>query len=176
MIVPATTPATRLPSENAPSMRPEYALWPWSSANATVATSSAPNRLPSAIAATVSGTSSPHGIGSRCVVGSRGWAGGSVRRCTARPSVPTVPTVTAATRPAWGAMAVARRVTSAGPVTNTTSSKTLSAANAVCRSLATGSRWAHRARTMVPICGIAAPASAAHTCGHGIAQSSTIET
>ena len=59
-------------------------------------------------------------------------------------------------------------------MTNTTSSATLSAANAVCRSLATGSRWAHRARTMVPICGIAAPARAAQTCGHGSAHSSTI--
>ncbi len=90
--------------------------------------------------------------------------------------MPTVPTVTAATRPACGANEVDRKVTSAGPVTNTTSSKTLSAANAVCRSLATGSRWAQRARTMVPIWGIAAPESAAQTCGHGVAQSSTIET
>ena len=78
-------------------------------------------------------------------------------------------------RPA-GAKEVARKVTSAGPVTNTTSSATLSTANAVCRSLSEVSRCAQRARTMVPICGIEAPASAPHTCGQGSAHSWTIET
>ena len=73
-------------------------------------------------------------------------------------------------------MAVDRRVTSAGPVTNTTSSATLSAAKAVWRSLGTGSRCAQRARTIVPICGIAAPARAAQTSAHGRAQSSTMAT
>jgi hypothetical protein len=49
----------------------------------------------------------------------------------------------------------------------TVSSTTASKAKAVCRPCLSGTRYDQRARTHEPICGIAAPATAAHTCGHG---------
>ena len=91
--------------------------------------------------------------------------------CIARARAPTVPTATAITRPACGAQAVERNVTSAGPVTKTTSSATLSAAKAVCRSLWAERMYTQRPRTMAPICGIEAPARAPHTCGQTSAHS-----
>ena len=50
---------------------------------------------------------------------------------------------------------------------NTVSSITASKANAVCSSCLSGTSSDQRARTHDPICGIAAPDSAAHRCGHG---------
>ena len=87
-----------------------------------------------------------------------------------------MPTATAITRPACGAQAVERNVTSAGPVTKTTSSATLSAAKAVCRSLCAERMYTQRPRTMAPICGIEAPARTPHTCGQTSAHSWVIET
>ena len=87
-----------------------------------------------------------------------------------------MPATIATTRPDCGANEVASTVTSAGPVTKTTSSATPSTANAVCRSPASSSRWAHRARTMVPTCGIAMPATTASRWGHGKDQPSVTAT
>jgi len=56
---------------------------------------------------------------------------------------------------------------------NTDSSTTASNANAVCRSRRSGTSRDHRERTLAPICGIAAPETAAHTCGHGSGQSTS---
>ncbi len=67
-------------------------------------------------------------------------------------------------------------MTSAGPVTNTISSATPSAANAVCRSASSSSRWAQRLRTREPNGGIAAPATTANRCGTTSGQPSVIET
>ena len=61
-------------------------------------------------------------------------------------------------------------------MTKTTSSATLSAAKAVCRSLCAVRMYTQRPRTMAPICGIEAPASAPHTCGQTSAHSWVIET
>ena len=71
---------------------------------------------------------------------------------------------------------VDRNVTSAGPVTKTTSSTTLSTANAVCRSRRPGAGRPSARAPSTPICGMAAPASAPRTWGRGSAQSSVIET
>ncbi len=82
-----------------------------------------------------------------------------------------MPTPSATSSPVCGANEVDRKVTSAGPVTKTTSSATPSKAKAVCRSRGSVSRCAQRARTIAPTCGMAVPAAAAARCGHGRAQS-----
>ena len=66
-------------------------------------------------------------------------------------------------KPTGGDTAVARKVTSGGPVTNTTSSTTDSKANAVCRCTGSSSTPAHRARTIEPMLGPLAPVRAART-------------
>ncbi len=68
-----------------------------------------------------------------------------------------------------------RNVTTTGPTTNTTSSRIASIENAVLSWVRSVTTWVHRARTMLPVCGVAAPASAAHTCTHGVAQSASID-
>ncbi len=87
--------------------------------------------------------------------------------------MPTRPEPTAAPRPASGCTVVASTVTTVGPIMKTASSTTASKANAVCRSRAGRSRWDQRARTEEPTCGRAAPATAAHRCGHGTGASAS---
>ena len=60
---PETTPARRLPKAHRASSPPAYPRCPCSSAKATVVTSAAPNRMPSARQTTARGTTVRHGIG-----------------------------------------------------------------------------------------------------------------
>ena len=136
VIAPATTPAIRLPREKAPSIRPEHGLValrrrrrpPWPPRGRRTGCRGR-SRRPSAARAdpTASGRAA---VGRVARVG--GWLGAALHRQGDRAHRPAT---SATTSPAWGAKDVARRVTSAGPVTNTTSSATPSTANAVCRSL-----------------------------------------
>src|SRR4029077_9706312 len=87
-IAPVSTPERRLPSAQTASSTPEITVCPFSSANATVATSVAPNSDPSAAPPSARGLSRSQGIGARWAgSGERGCGGGSVPRWAARPRV-----------------------------------------------------------------------------------------
>ena len=75
---------------------------------------------------------------------------------------PVNPMTTPVRKPTGGLINVARKVTSGGPTTKTTSSTTDSKANAVCRPSAS-SAFAHRARTRAPTFGPNPPVSPART-------------
>ena len=96
-----------------------------------------------------------------------------MRRWLTSTAVPRTVATIAQVRPASGWTVVASTVTSAGPRMNTVSSTTASKAKAVCRPALSGTRCDQRARTHEPICGIAAPDSAAHRCGQGARTSSS---
>ena len=85
-------------------------------------------------------------------------AAGSVRRWAANHKVPARHSSTATPTPAAGNTSVASSVTAAGPITKHTSSATDSKENAVCSRGEPASSALHRARTMVPSDGMAAPA------------------
>ena len=90
-------------------------------------------------------------------------ARGSVSRCPASHSVLTTHVATATPMPEAGWTWVASRVTSTGPATKMTSSATDSSENAACSSGEPPSSALHRARTIEPSCGVAAPASPLET-------------
>ena len=58
----------------------------------------------------------------------------------------------------------------------TTSSSTASIENAVLSWLRSATTCVHRARAMLPVCGVASPAMATHRCGSGVAHSWSIAT
>ena len=116
LIAPVRNPAIRLPAAHSASRTPASALTPRSSVNATVVTSAAPNRVPRASEAMLSGTTVAQGIRARSrLSASGGVGGGSVARCTLNARVPETPATRAVPSPATGCTAVASRVTRIGP-------------------------------------------------------------
>ena len=124
----------RLPADHAarqmlPSARP-----PWASANAGIATSTAPNARPyptlnATIRRTIGGASVLSGWPCRpCSWGSgRRWRTGPV---ITNPATPTIETTPAAITPALGENTAVRMPTTSGPVMNSSSCAVASKANA----------------------------------------------
>ena len=142
-------------------------LEPISSENATVATSAPPSKAPMVKAQAINGARMRHGIGPPDDAVVAPVALGSVDFWLTSTVVPATVAMMAQESPARGWTIVARATTRAGPTMNTVSSTTASKANAVCRSRLSSTRCDHRARIEDPICGSAAPATAALRWGQG---------
>ena len=146
-------------------MNPASGLWPKCWANETVLrsmdTNIAPRSRYTGTRTSRPGAGAPRGRSSLGESSPRTSSGaGSVPRWAANHSVPARHSTAAVPTPAAGNASVASRVTAAGPTTKQNSSATDSKENAACSRGEPASRTLHRARTMVPSDGMAAPAIA----------------
>src|SRR6266566_194093 len=165
---PYHRPPAMLPSAYPPRITPASGLCPCPAAKSTVARSIAASIAPknrntgASVTRPRAGSRRPRarrpgpGTGP---AGWAGWSGGSVARCAANSSVPARHVAAATARPEAGYTSVANRVTSTGPATKITSSATDSSENAACSRDEPASSALHRARTIEPSCGVAAPAT-----------------